>query len=226
MELSPLWISLKTAFVATAITFVIGLFAAYKMAMYKGRLKGLIDGLFNLPLVLPPTVVGFFLLVLLGRHGVVGQWLDRMGIQVIFTWTANVIAAVTVSFPMMYKTSESAIAQVDDNYIRAAKTLGAHPIRIFWKVILPLSWPGIAAGTILSFARGMGEFGATLMIAGSIMGETRTMPIAVYFASEAGKDQEALIWVLIIVGISLTMILIMNYWLQFQNKYIDNRMRS
>lgn len=218
MDYSPLWISLKTAFTATAFTFVIGLYAAYKIANYQGKMKGILDGLFQLPLVLPPTVVGFFLLLTFGRNGWIGQLLYLMDIKIIFTWTANVIAAVTVSFPMMYKTARSAFEQVDCNVIDAAKTLGASPWRIFWRVSFPLAWPGIAAGIILSFARAMGEFGATLMIAGSIIGRTRTMPVAIFFASEAGKDDEAMLWVIIIVSISLGMIFFMNYWLDDRAK--------
>lgn len=220
MDYSPLWVSLKTAVVSTSFTFFIGLFVANRMARYNGRLKGVIDGLLNLPLVLPPTVVGFFLLMIFGKNGPIGKLLLLADTQVIFTWTANVIAAVTVSFPMMYKTSRSAFEQVDENYIHAAKTLGASSMRTFWKIVFPLAWPGIAAGTILAFARAMGEFGATLMIAGSIVGKTRTMPIAIFFASEAGKDDQALLWVIIIVSISMFVIFIMNYWLDLQSKYI------
>ncbi len=218
MDYSPLWISIKTSVIATCITFFIGLYAANKMADYQGRFKGLLDGLFQLPLVLPPTVVGFFLLMIFGRNGWVGQLLGLMDIKVIFTQAANVIAATTVSFPMMYKTARSSFEQVDASIIDAAKTLGASKRRIFWKVRFPIAWTGVAAGAILSFARAMGEFGATLMIAGSILGKTRTMPIAIFFASEAGKEEEALLWVSIIVAISLTVIFMMNYWLDRQQE--------
>lgn len=218
MDFSPLYISLKTALVSTTITFFLGMYVAYKMSLYNGKMKSLIDGLLNLPLILPPSVVGFFLLMLFGRNGPLGKLMNIMDVQIIFTWAANVIAAATVSFPMMYKTTRSAFELVDDNYINAAKTLGGTKMRIFWRVIFPLSWPGIAAGTILAFARAMGEFGATLMIAGSITGRTKTMPIAIFFASEAGHNDEALLWVLIIVSLSLMIIFLMNHWLENQNR--------
>jgi len=160
-----------------------------------------------------------FLLVF-GRRGIVGSMLYEMGIQIVFTWWGNVIAASTVAFPLMYKTTRGAFEQVDRCYVQAAKTLGASEKRIFFKILLPLSWPGVAAGSALAFARAMGEFGATLMIAGSIMGETRTMPIAIFFASESGNDQEALIWVLIICILSIAMISLMNYWLEYRQNYI------
>ena len=220
MDFSPFWISLKTGTTATIITVVIGTYIAYKMAFYRGPGRGVIDGLLNLPLVLPPTVVGFFLLLIFGRRGIIGGVLYEMGIQIVFTWWGNVIAASTVAFPLMYKTTRSSFEQVDRSYIQAAKTLGASRKRIFFKILLPLSWPGVAAGSVLAFARAMGEFGATLMIAGSIMGETRTMPIAIFFASESGNDQEALVWVIIICLLSIIMISLMNYWLEYRQKYI------
>lgn len=219
MDYSPLFISLKTALVSTVITFFLGLFVAYKMSQYKGKFKGIIDGVLNLPLVLPPTVIGFFLLVLFGRNGFIGSILNYMNIQIIFTWAANVIAAVTVSFPMMYKSTRSAFESVDQNLVGASRTLGSGEFRTFWKVILPLSGSGVAAGTILAFARAMGEFGATLMIAGSITGRTKTIPIAIFFASESGNEDEALMWVLIIVGLSLMIMFAMNVIIEKVNRW-------
>lgn len=219
MDYSPLIISLKTALVSTLITFFLGLFVAYKMSQYKGRFKGIIDGVLNLPLVLPPTVIGFFLLLLFGRNGLIGSLLSYINVQIIFTWTANVIAAVTVSFPMMYKSTRSAFESVDQNLVGASMTLGSSPIRTFWKVILPMSSSGVAAGTILAFARAMGEFGATLMIAGSITGRTKTMPIAIFFASESGNEDEALMWVLIIVFLSLVIMFVMNVIIEKVNRW-------
>lgn len=223
MDLSPLWISIKTAGVATVITGILGIWAAKWMVDCRWRGKGFIDGLFNLPLVLPPTVVGFLLLAFFGKNGPLGTLFEMMNVHIIFTWTANIIAAITVSFPMMYKTVRSAFEQINPNYLNAAKTLGASEWRTFIKVILPLSWPGIAAGTILAFARAMGEFGATLMIAGSIRGKTMTMPIAIFFASEGGNDDEALLWVIIIISISLTVIFLMNFWLDNKNRFRGRR---
>ncbi len=211
-DLSPLWISLKTAAVATVFTLFIGVAAAAWMFRYQGKGKGLVDGLFTLPLVLPPTVVGFLLLLVLGRNSPVGQLLIQLGITIIFSWPATVIAATVVAFPLMYKTVLAAFEQVDTNLPQAARTLGATEGRIFWQILLPLAWPGVVGGTILAFARALGEFGATLMLAGSIPGKTQTIPIAIFFAAEAGEMGEALNWVLIIIAIALAVIAGLNYW--------------
>lgn len=209
-DLSPLWISLKTTFTATIITFLLGIAAARWMVGYHGKGKALIDGLFTLPLVLPPTVVGFFLLLLLGKNGIFGQL--QLGISVIFSWAATVIAATVVAFPLMYKTALGAFTQIDPNLLCAARTLGASEWTIFWKITLPLALPGIMAGTILAFARALGEFGATLMLAGNIPGKTQTIPIAIFFAVEGGEINQALGWVLVIVAISLAATISLNYW--------------
>jgi len=203
---SPLWISLKTAAVATVLTFLIGIGAARWMLTYEGKGRGWIDGLLTLPLVLPPTVVGFLLLLLLGRNSPLGQLLQYLGIQVIFSWPATVIAATVVAFPLMYKVTLTAFEQVDRDLLQAARTLGATDTRSFWQILLPLAWPGILAGTILAFARALGEFGATLMLAGSIPGQTQTLPVAIFFAAEAGATVQALVWVLVMVGIALIVI--------------------
>lgn len=224
-DISPMFISLKTAVVATVITFFIGLAAAYAMAIYKGRLKGVIDAILSLPLVLPPTVVGFFLLVLFGRNGFIGKFLLKFGTTIIFSWTATVIAATVVAFPLMYRTSRGAFEQIDKNIINAARTLGVSEWRIFWKITVPIAWPGIAAASVLAFARALGEFGATLMVAGNIPGKTQTMPVAIFFASEGGDMKTALIWVLLIVTISLIVIVLMNYWSEYQRKFSSGRGR-
>jgi molybdate transport system permease protein len=207
-----MWISLKTASVATLVTFLLGILAAWFMVNVKGRFKGLIDGIFTLPLVLPPTVLGFFLLLIFGKNGPIGRMLYNLGTTVIFTWQATVISASIVAFPLMYKTVKASFEQIDRDILNAARTLGASEWKMFWKVTFPISWPGIAAGTILAFARALGEFGATLMIAGNIPGKTQTIPIAIYFAVEGGEMTKALIWVLLIFTISLASIVIMNYW--------------
>lgn len=211
-ELSPLWISLKTAFVATILAFIAGITIAGWMFHYQGRGRSIIDGILTLPLVLPPTVVGFLLLLLFGRNSPVGQLLSHFGITIIFSWSAAVIASTVVAFPLMYKTVLGAFRQVDRDLINAARTLGASESRIFWQILLPLAWPGVIAGTVLSFARALGEFGATLMLAGSIPGRTQTMPIAIFFSAEAGKMGEALTWVLIMVAIAVGSIAAINHW--------------
>lgn len=211
MDISPLTISIKTSLVATLITFILGIIISYKIFWYKGRYESLIDTILTLPLVLPPTVVGFFILITIGKNGPVGMILKTIDINLIFTWTATVISAVIVSFPIMYRSLKSSFEQIDNNMIFAAKTLGLSEKEIFMKIMLPISYPGIIGAVILSFARAIGEFGATLMIAGNIPGKTQTMPIAIFFAVESGDMNEAMIWVMIIIGISSIVITISNF---------------
>lgn len=211
MDISPLIISIKTSLVATLITFILGIIISYKIFWYKGRYESLIDTILTLPLVLPPTVVGFFILITIGKNGPVGMILKTIDINLIFTWTATVISAVIVSFPIMYRSLKSSFEQIDNNIIFAAKTLGLSEKEIFMKIMLPISYPGIIGAVILSFARAIGEFGATLMIAGNIPGKTQTMPIAIFFAVESGDMNKAMIWVMIIIGISSIVITISNF---------------
>nr|WP_174775801.1 molybdate ABC transporter permease subunit [Clostridium diolis] len=218
MDFSPLWISIKTATLSTVITFFLGIIVSYWMSNFKGKSKGIIDGIFTLPLILPPTVVGFFLLLICGKNGPIGKLLDLFNTSLIFSWSATVIAAIVVSFPMMYRTTRSAFEQIDINILSAARTLGLSEFKIFYKIAIPLAMPGIIGGLVLSFARAMGEFGATLMLAGNIPGKTQTMPLAIFFAAEGGDMQKAIIWVIIIVTLSLFLILILNYWSEVQLK--------
>ncbi|GEP64303.1 molybdenum ABC transporter permease subunit [Clostridium beijerinckii] len=218
MDFSPLWISIKTATLSTIITFFLGIIVSYWMSNFKGKSKGIIDGLFTLPLILPPTVVGFFLLLICGKNGPIGKLLDLFNTSLIFSWSATVIAAIVVSFPMMYRTTRSAFEQIDINILSAARTLGLSEFKIFYKIAIPLAMPGIIGGLVLSFARAMGEFGATLMLAGNIPGKTQTMPLAIFFAAEGGDMQKAILWVIIIVTLSLFLILILNYWSEVQLK--------
>lgn len=211
-EFSPLWISLKTAGLATIATFLLGTLAAYAMTNYRGRWKALIESILIAPLVLPPTVVGFLLLIVLGKNGWLGRILSFWDISIIFTWYAAVMAAVVVSFPLMYKTALGAFEQVDTSLLQVARTLGASEYRIAIQVILPLAMPGLLAGVTLSFARALGEFGATLMVAGNIPGQTQTMPMAIYFAVEAGDQQEAWLWAIAIMSLSLSALGIVNGW--------------
>lgn len=191
---------------------VVGLAAAAWREGRNGPLMAFVDGVFLLPLVLPPTVVGFFLLLLFGRNGPLGKVFERYGMPIVFSWYATVIAAAVVSFPLMYLTARAALEQVDPHYLQAARTLGASQWRVFREVALPLAWPGVLAGTILSFARALGEFGATLMIAGNIPGKTATIPIAIYFAVEADDIQRALSWCAVDVGISLILLGALYHW--------------
>jgi len=216
-DFSPLWISLKTATIALIIIFFLGIAAAYWMLGYRGRWKSLIEGVFVAPLILPPTVLGFILLLLFGKNGLLGQLLDLFNFRVVFTWYAAIITATVVAFPLMYKTTLGAFEQVDANILQVARTLGASEGKIFWRLLLPLSFPGVLAGLTLAFARALGEFGATLMLAGNIPGQTQTIPMAIFFAVEAGAMTEAWIWVFIIILISLSGIIAVNLW-QSQRK--------
>jgi molybdate transport system permease protein len=215
---SPLWISLETSITATLITLVTGLAAAAWRQRRTGPAMALVDGICLLPLVLPPTVVGFFLLLLFGRNGPLGKLLLRLGATVVFSWPATVIAASVVAFPLMYLTARAALEQVDSRFLEAARTLGASEWRVFSVIALPLAWPGVLAGTILSFARALGEFGATLMLAGNIPGKTATIPIAIYFAVEADDVQRAVAWCLADVAISLALLGGLYYWTHAQGR--------
>ncbi|MCE2701872.1 MAG: molybdate ABC transporter permease subunit [Nostocales cyanobacterium LE14-WE4] len=217
-DLSPLWISLKTALLATFITFFLGISAAYWMLGYRGKAKSLIEGIFVAPLILPPTVVGFLLLLFFGKNGPVGKLLEPFDTTIVFTWYGAAIAATIVSFPLMYKTALGAFSQIDANLLRVARTLGAKEFTIFWRISLPLAFPGILAATTLAFARALGEFGATLMLAGNIPGQTQTMPMAIYFAVEAGAMNEAWFWSIVIMIVSLSGIIIANLWQEFPDK--------
>lgn len=212
MDTAPLWISLRTALTATLLAFALGISAARLMSHYQGRWKSIMDGLFIMPLVLPPTVVGFILLVIFGRHGPLGQILALFNTSVIFSWSATVIASTVVAFPLMYRTALGAFEQVDRNLLDAARTLGVPEASIFTRITVPLAWPGIAAGTILAFARALGEFGATLMLAGNIPGRTQTIPLAIFFLAESGQRARAAVWVLVIIIISLGAIAGLQYW--------------
>jgi molybdate transport system permease protein len=196
--LVPLLLTLKVAGWATLVALVMGVLAGYALA--RGRFPGRepLDAVLTLPMVLPPTVLGYYLLVLVGRKGVLGQWLDdTFGITLIFTWQGAVIAAAIVAFPLVLKAARAAFESVDPNLEKAARSLGYTELKVFLRVTLPLAWPGILAGTMLAFARAMGEFGATLMVAGSLPGRTQTLSIAIYEAVAAGEDETAHFLVLV-----------------------------
>ena len=212
MDFRPFMISIQVALLATVLTFFLGLAAANLVYKLK-RGKGVIDTIFTLPMILPPTVAGFFLLLVFGRNGVIGQFLNvHFGVSVVFTWVGAVIAAIFVSFPLMYRTARGAFEQIDPNIIYAAETLGFSKLKIFWTIKVPMAKAGILAGTVLAFARALGEFGATIMIAGNIPGRTQTMAIAVFSAVSAGNREVAYIWVGILSMMSFVMIMLMNHF--------------
>ncbi|MDR1483918.1 MAG: molybdate ABC transporter permease subunit [Planctomycetaceae bacterium] len=210
MDWSPFFISLKTSFFATFIAFFLGIFFARFVSGLGLRLRGVIDVILTLPLVLPPTVVGFCLLLLFGWSSPVGIFLRWFGIRVVFSWEATVIAATVVAFPLIYRTVRASFEQVDTSVIDAARTLGLSEFTIFWRILLPVSIPGCVAGVVLGFARALGEFGATLMIAGNIPQRTQTIPVAIWSAVEGNEMRVAMIWVLLIVIISFFIILPLN----------------
>nr|MBA3921941.1 molybdate ABC transporter permease subunit [Nostocaceae cyanobacterium] len=218
LDISPLWISLKTALLATLITFFTGIVAAYCMLGYRGRWKVLIEGILISPLILPPTVVGFLLLLLFGKNGTIGKVLLLLNINIVFTWYGAVLAACIVAFPLMYKTTLGAFEQIDENLLGVARVLGATESTVFWRITFPLALPGILAGTTLAFARALGEFGATLMLAGNIPGQTQTIPMAIYFAVEGGDINEAWFWSVIILTISLSSVTAVNLWQEVRKK--------
>ncbi|GAA5784580.1 molybdenum ABC transporter permease subunit [Chitiniphilus shinanonensis] len=205
----PLLLSLRVAGLATLFALGIGIGVAWLLARRAFRGKELLDTLLTLPMVLPPTVLGYYLLVLLGRHGWLGGWLrEQFGINLIFSWQGAVIAAAVVAFPLVFKPARAAFESVDPQLEDAARVLGQHEIAVFCRVTLPLAWRGILAGALLAFARAMGEFGATLMVAGSIPGKTQTLSIAVYEAVQAGHDELALFLVLLISSVCIAVLLL------------------
>lgn len=222
MQVSPIIISMKTAAVSMVLTFLLGLFAArYVVKRKSEKIKMVLDGILTLPLVLPPTVMGFFLLLIFGVNRPIGKFLlEFLGVKIVFSWSATVIAAVVISFPLMYRSARGAFEQVDQNLIMAARTLGMSERRIFWRIIMPLALPGVAAGAILAFARGLGEFGATAMIAGNIANKTRTLPLAIYAEVAAGDMKMAFYYVVVVLGISFVVVLLTNYFTVKERKYL------
>lgn len=211
----PAWIalrlSLKVALWATLIDLVLGVALGYLLARKRFPGRELLDALLTLPMVMPPTVLGYYLLVLIGREGVIGAWLrDSFGINLIFTWQAAVIAAAVVAFPLVLKGARAAFESVDRQLEQAAQVLGVAPFGVFLRVTLPLAWRGVLGGTLLAFARSMGEFGATLMVAGSIPGKTQTLSIAVYEAVQAGQDDSANLLVVITSVVCITVLIVAN----------------
>lgn len=212
MDWMPVWISIKTAGVSVFVTFFLGVLCAWGVVSMKNEhWKMIVDGILTVPLVLPPTVAGFFLLYIFGVNRPVGRFfIEYFSVKIVFSWSATVIAAVTMSFPLMYRSARGAFEQVNPDLPAAARTLGMSEWMIFRRVLLANALPGIVSGGVLAFARGLGEFGATAMIAGNIAGRTRTLPVAVYSEVAAGNMDRAYPYVLVILVIAFLSMFLMN----------------
>jgi molybdate transport system permease protein len=209
VDLTPLWLTLKVAGVATLLTFLVGVNLAFLVARSRFWGREGLDAFCTLPLVLPPTVLGYYLIVIIGRQGWLGHWLQATwGISLIFTWQGAALAAAVVSLPLIFKSARAAFEEVDANLENAARTLGLSESAVFFRVSLPLAWRGILAGAMMAFARSMGEFGATLMVAGNLPGKTQTLSIAVYDAVQAGNDAGATVLVLLISVVCITILVV------------------
>lgn len=211
LDWSPLFISIKTGIVATIFSFFLGIYAARKVVKTTPGKKAIIDGILTLPMVLPPTVAGFFLLLIFSRRRPFGIFLfENFGIKVVQTWLGCIIAATVISFPLMYRNARAAMEQIDVNLIYAGRTLGMSDTEIFWKVVIPTARPGIASGTILTFARALGEYGATSMLAGNIPGKTGTISQKIAMVIQDGDYMTAGVWVAIVMVIAFLVIFLMN----------------
>lgn len=208
--LTPLWLTLKVALLATLLAGVAGITLGWWMARRRFAGHALVDSFLMLPMVLPPTVLGYYLIVVVGRNGVLGRYLDQwFGINLMFTWQGAVLAASIVSLPLIYKAARAAFEDADPRMVLAARTLGASELEIFLRISLPLAGRGVVAGLMLAFARAMGEFGATLMIAGNLPGKTQTLSIAVYDAVQAGNDAQAL-WLTLLISVVCMFVLVVS----------------
>ena len=211
LDWSPLFISIKTGIVATIFSFFLGIYAARKVVKTTPGKKAIIDGILTLPMVLPPTVAGFFLLLIFSRRRPFGIFLfENFRIKVVQTWLGCIIAATVISFPLMYRNARAAMEQIDVNLIYAGRTLGMSDTEIFWKVVIPTAGPGIASGTILTFARALGEYGATSMLAGNIPGKTGTISQKIAMVIQDGDYMTAGVWVAIVLVIAFLVIFLMN----------------
>lgn len=211
LDWSPLFISIKTGIVATIFSFFLGIYAARKVVKTTPGKRAIIDGILTLPMVLPPTVAGFFLLLIFSRRRPFGIFLfENFEIKVVQTWLGCIIAATVISFPLMYRNARAAMEQIDVNLIYAGRTLGMSDTEIFWKVAIPTAGPGIASGTILTFARALGEYGATSMLAGNIPGKTGTISQKIAMVIQDGDYMTAGVWVAIVMVIAFLGIFLMN----------------
>lgn len=211
LDWSPLFISLKTGAAATVISFFLGVFAAWKVVHTGTRLKSVLDGILTLPMVLPPTASGFFLLMIFSRRRLVGQFLDTtFDVRIVQSFAGCILAAVVIAFPLMYRNARGAFEQVDKNLVYAGRTLGMSETKIFWKVVMPVAKPGILSGTVLTFARALGEYGATSMLAGNIPGKTGTVSQKIAMVIQDGDYMTAGFWALAVVLIAFVIIVAMN----------------
>ncbi|HIT07359.1 MAG TPA: molybdate ABC transporter permease subunit [Candidatus Scybalocola faecipullorum] len=211
LDWRPLFISLKTGIIATVISFSLGIFAAWKIARMKNRWRAVIDGILTLPMVLPPTACGFFLLMIFSRRRLVGRFLDTtFNTAVVQSFAGCVIAAVVIAFPLMYRNARAAFEQIDQNLIYAGRTLGMRESEIFWRVAVPAARPGILSGTVLTFARALGEYGATSMLAGNIPGKTGTIAQKIAMVIQDGDYATAGFWTVVVVLIAFIIIFLMN----------------
>lgn len=221
LDWSPLFISLKTGVTATIISFFLGIYTARKVVKASPAKKAVLDGILTLPMVLPPTVAGFFLLLLFSRRRPLGILLyEQFDIKVVQTWLGCVIAATVIAFPLMYRNARAAFEQIDVNLVYAARTLGMSETKIFWKIVVPTAGPGIASGTILTFARALGEYGATSMLAGNIPGKTGTISQKIAMVIQDGDYVTAGVWVGIVILIAFCVVCLMNIFSGKQMKHI------
>ena len=212
LDWSPLWISLKTGIVATVLSFFLGIFAARRSIRKGAGARSVLDGILTLPMVLPPTATGFFLLLLFSKRRPFGSFLyQQFGLKVVQSWLGCIIAATVIAFPLMYRNARAAFEQIDVNLVYAGRTLGMSETKIFWKVVMPASGPGIIAGTVLTFARALGEYGATSMLAGNIPGKTATVSQRIAMVIQDGDYLTAGVWVVVVLLIAFAVIFLMNF---------------
>lgn len=211
LDWSPLFISLKTGFAATFLSFFLGIYAARRVIRMTPRQRAVVDGILTLPMVLPPTVAGFFLLLLFSRRRPLGMFLyENFDIRIVQSWLGCVIAATVIAFPLMYRNARAAFEQIDVDLIHAGRTLGMSETEIFWRIVIPTSGPGIASGTMLTFARAMGEYGATSMLAGNIPGKTATISQKIAMVIQDGDYKTAGLWVAVVLAIALMITILVN----------------
>ncbi len=221
-DLTPLWISIRVAVVSTIIVFILSILLAKSMYHRKQKWTHMLESIVLLPIVLPPTVLGFLLLMLFSVNGGFGHFLtDVLGVKVVFTWIGATVASVIVSFPLMYQHVVQGFRNINPKMLNTARTMGASELKIFFKIILPLSKRALITGTMLSFARAIGEFGATLMVAGYIPGKTNTLPLEIYFLVQQGRENQAWLWVLVLVAFAISVIGTMNMLNRYRYQEVE-----